>query len=316
MIILTVISISLRLGASGAELAVKVSARATKNSKSLNSDLGKFAKGVARVGLATSVAFMRLSAFIVARVRDLVGLVGSFVMIIELIIIIIVVVCVSSYLVLFSDEDTVVSSRSSYSSSSSVSTVNDSSKPAGLSDESWNSSDVTGKKVVVFACNAILNPPNGTYLLYRQGETEVGYADCSTFVCAVLEGSLKKTFAGLDAPNGYDFSINKKADLKSYKTTSSMQSTVNSKAVCIVGSTDTSMNFAKPGDILLKEGHVGIYVGVNENGQHVMVHASSHTDPHCNGDINLSDGQKLEVGFSEVSGTYKIIRTSTLVGLN
>lgn len=321
VLILTVISISLRLGASGAELAVKVSERANKiKTDDVEGSAKNLIKGVVRVGLATSTAFMKLSAFIVARIRDMIGITGSFVMIFELIIILNVAICVSSYVVLFGEETGIVTSPTShsYSSLSGIDGLpaESVSKPDGLSEASWNSADVVGKLVVAFACNSITNPPNGKYLIYSQGDTDVGYSDCSTFVCATLEGSLHKTFAGLDAPNGYDFAVNKKSDLKSYKSTSSMQHTIDSKKSCIVGSTDSDLEFAKPGDILLKDGHVGIYVGVNENGENVMVHASSHSDPYCNGDINLADGQKLDVGFSTISGTFTIIRTSALLGFS
>ena len=323
MAILTVISISLRLGASSIELAIKVSARKTKNSDSLDDNLGKFAKGVASVSLATSMAFMKLSAFIVARVRDLIGLAGSFIMIVELIVIVVVIGCVSSYSVLFMDDEIFassgnVTSHSSTKVSSSVSGTSDTTiKPSGISEDSWNSADDVGKVVVIFASNAIINPPNGKYLLYKQGDTPQGYADCSTFVSAVIEGSLHKTFAGVDAPDGYDFAKNRKSDLKSYKDTYSMMSIVGAKKECIIGSTATNLDKAQPGDILLRKEHVGIYVGVNENGKHIMVHASSHSNPHCNGDINLEDGQVLEVGFSEVAvrKDLMIIRTSKLLGL-
>ena len=305
VLILTTISISLRLTASGLDLATKVASRK-------ETEDNRILQGVARITLATSYRAMRVSAFIIARVRDLIGIVGSAFIVVEFIILVVVVVCAMSFNVLFSNGDETLTSKTSYKSDVQT-TVSDDARPIGISEDSWNSADEVGKKVVSFACNAITNPPNGTYLLYRQGDTGVGYADCSVFVCAVIEGSTHRTFAGLEAPDGYDFSVNKKSDLKSYKTTYAMDTTVNSRSECIVGYTDTSIDFAKPGDILLKDGHVGIYVGVNENGDHVMVHASSHTNPHCNGDINLSDGQKLEVGFSKISGNYRIIRTSTLI---
>lgn len=108
-VILSIISFSLRLGASGLDLASKVSKRMTKISK-YDSNRKKVMKGVARVTLATSASFMKLSAFIIARVRDLVGVIGSLVFVIDIIIFSIIVVCASSYLVFFTEynNDTVV----------------------------------------------------------------------------------------------------------------------------------------------------------------------------------------------------------------
>ena len=93
-----------------------------------------------------------------------------------------------------------------------------------------------------------------------------------------------------------------------------MRQIVSKKPQSKIGTTATSLDSALPGDILLKVGHVGIYVGKNDNGEHVMVHASSSVNPKCKGDINLSDGQNLQVGFSRVSGRYDIIRPSILLG--
>ena len=67
-LILTVIAISLKLSASGLELANAVSKRFAKDNKVI---------GVARLGIATSVTFMRFIAFIISRIRDLVSIIGS-----------------------------------------------------------------------------------------------------------------------------------------------------------------------------------------------------------------------------------------------
>ena len=312
-LILTFIAISLRLGASGLELADKVVSRKSNNSKTM---------GVAKMGVATSILFMRVMAFIISRIRDLISFLGSFIIIIDVIVLVVVIVASSSALVLFTDVDESGQLMLNSTAKRIENTVTDNSKvetsevgkPVGLSEESWAKADAIGKSIVAFASNSIINPPNGTYLLYQQGNTPVGYADCSVFVCAVFEGALKKTFTGLDAPNGYDFAKNKKSDLVDYVTTYGMEDVVYQKPESKIGTTRTSIDSALPGDILLTDGHVGIYVGKNENGDHVMVHASTSVNPTCSGDIALTDGKNLEVGFSRVWGNYDIIRPSILLG--
>lgn len=312
ILILSIIVISLRLGASSLELANRVVARSSKGGKVM---------GVAKLGIATSVHSMRVVAFIIARVRDLLSVIASFVIIIDVVVLLIVVIASSSSLVLFSDIDesgnlilNSTAQQITYPSDSKVDTTATVGKPAGLSEDSWSKADAIGKKIVAFASDSIINPPNGKYLLYRQGDTPVGYADCSVFVCAVFEGALNKTFSGVDAPDGYDFAVNRKSDLKGYVTTYGMEDVLAKNPSAKIGTTSTSLDSALPGDILLTDGHVGIYVGKNENGEHVMVHASTSTNPNCRGDINLSDGQKLQVGFSAIRRTYTIIRPSKLLG--
>lgn len=312
-LILTFIAISLRLGASGLELANKVVSRNSKNNKAV---------GVAKLGVATSILCMRVVAFVISRIRDLISFIGSFIVILDVIILVIVIVASSSALVLFTDVDesgnlmlnsTAKRIENTVTDNSDVNT-SESKKPEGVSEESWSKADAIGKSIVAFASDSIINPPNGKYLLYQQGDTPVGYADCSVFVCAVFEGALNKTFTGLDAPNGYDFAKNKKSDLVDYVTTYGMEDEVYKKPESKIGTTKTSLDSALPGDILLTDGHVGIYVGKNEKGDHVMVHASTSVNPTCSGDIALTDGKNLEVGFSRVWGNYDIIRPSILLG--
>ena len=154
-------------------------------------------------------------------------------------------------------------------------TANMKSKPEGISDESWKSADDVGRAIAAFASDAILNPPNGNKLIYRQGDTPVGYADCSVFVCASIEGGVKRTFAGVEAPNGYDFSINKKSDLQGYNYTGGMRSVVSANSACNIGSVGSSIDKAQPGDIILSSSHVMIYVGKRESdGAPIYVHSS------------------------------------------
>ena len=313
VLILSFIAISLKLSASGLELGQKVVERTAKDKKSIE---------VARLGLATSITLMRVMAFIVSRVRDLLGLLGSFTVLLGGFILGVIIISSTSTIALFSDTDVdgslvlngITQQAFQESSGKLDAPVDVGGKPAGLSEESWSKADAVGKKIVSFASDTTINPPNGKYLFYKQGNTPVGYADCSVFVCGVLEGALNRTFAGGDAPNGYNFAVNRKSDLKGYVPTSSMRQIVSKKPQSNIGTTATSLDSALPGDILLKVGHVGIYVGKNENGEHVMVHASSSVNPKCKGDINLSDGQNLQVGFSRVSGKYDIIRPSILLG--
>lgn len=110
VIILTIISLALKISASGLELATVVSSRLSKDDK--KSKNRKIVEGVAKIGLATSTSIIRLTAFIVARVRDLIAYVGSFVLIIDLVVLIVVVIGSYSYLSIYSslaEEDTVVS---------------------------------------------------------------------------------------------------------------------------------------------------------------------------------------------------------------
>lgn len=98
-IILWVISISLRLSASSLELASKVANRAVRKTEIGNSKVGKVTRGVATVGVTSSASFLRLCAFVISRVKDLVLWVGSFVLLIDIVILVIMVVVVSSYMV-------------------------------------------------------------------------------------------------------------------------------------------------------------------------------------------------------------------------
>lgn len=311
-VILSLISISLRTFADTIELGYKLSKRVA-NDKYSKRDKGR---GVVDIGATTSISFIRVISFLVTVIRNMILCVGSFISLFSIGIVIVSIISAGSVLALFYDNDV---DGSLYQTNVGVSSQlnkveSTSSKPLGITSESWNKADDVGKRIVQVAVNSILNPPNGKYLLYMQGNTGVGYADCSVYVCAVLEEALNKTFSGVDAPDGYDFSINKKSDLKGYVTTWGMQRIVRGNLLSRIGSTSSSLHLAQPGDILLNDGHVGFYVGVNEDGKHVMVHASTDTNPNCSGDIALSDGKKLEVGFSQVWGTYDIIRPSILLG--
>lgn len=330
-LILSAIVISIRLVASSIDLVnmVAVSGNSLLKRKEDKSDSRKIMEGVTSLGLVTSSSFLKVSAFVLARVRDLVGFIGSLVIVLDIIILCVIVVCSGAFATLFMQIDDNgaliwntngiasygvrnISSDSSDNSSSNTEVGSSAGKPSCLSDESWNSADAVGKSVVAFASNVVINPPNGKPLIYRQGNTPQGYADCSTFVCGVLEGSLKKTFSGSDAKDGFDFAKNRKSDLNGYMATSAMRSFVRKHKECIVGTTSTSLSLAKPGDILLKSGHVGIYVGKNEKGVDVMVH-SSMRGANINDDINLTKGS-VDVGFSKIYGDYQIIRTSKLIG--
>ena len=310
-LILSFVSVSLKFSASGLELASKVAGRLSKDNS---------VYGVAKHGIATSVLSIRFIAFIVARIRDVISIMGSFIIIMQVVLLMVIFV-VSANLPLFTsiDEGGILSlngvsyNRVIHGTNNSVAQESVSSKPLGVSEESWSKADSIGKSIVSFAVDSIINPPNGEYLLYKQGNTPVGYADCSVFVCAVFEGALNRTFGGGYAPDGYDFAKNKKSDLKAYVTTYGMEAIVHSIPLSKIGSTREGFDKAMPGDVLLTDGHVGIYVGKNEDGVDVMVHAAS-SDGTCHGDIMLSDGKNLQVGFSKVWGTYDIIRPSILLG--
>lgn len=329
-IAITVVVISLRLTLSGLELAEKVGHRGLiKNTGTTASSSSKLVATSLRVASNSSKVFLRGVIFLLSRVRDLVLFLGGFIVLLDVIIGLIVVASAAGFLVLYTTSDesgniifnpevieslintggsTTKGSADGKDDSSVGSTVG---KPEGISDASWSSADATGRKVAAFASNAIINPPNGVPIIYQQGNTGVGVADCSVFVCAVLEGSLHKTFGGADAPNGYDFAVNRKSDLAGYATTYGMDSCVAAKPECNIGSTSSSADSLRSGDILLKNGHVGIYVGRRDDGKDIMVHASTDGGS-CSSDIALTDRNK-DTGFSEIWGTFSIIRPSILL---
>ena len=110
VVILTIISLALKISASGLELATVVSSRFSKNEPKTKGK--KILVGGAKVGIATSTTILRVSAFIISRVRDLVAYVGSFVIVIDVIMLIVTIIGSYSYLSIYSsvvEEDTVIS---------------------------------------------------------------------------------------------------------------------------------------------------------------------------------------------------------------
>lgn len=75
IILLTVMSISLKIAASGLDLSSKIHSRLS--SKSDKKGKYKIVNEVVKFGLTTSVRFMRFLSFILARVRDMISIVGS-----------------------------------------------------------------------------------------------------------------------------------------------------------------------------------------------------------------------------------------------
>lgn len=280
--------------------------------------------GIANKGLKIGIKFLQK---VISRLRDIFLISLPVMLVIELSIFIIFVTSAAGFISLYtSSKDGILTfsedTLSSIGTTGGVKTDVESSgettssvgKPEGISDESWNSADETGKKVALFAYNAIKDPPNGQPMKYQQGQTPVGVYDCSTFVCAVLEGSMHKTFKGVDC-SGYDFKTNCKADLAGYSATGGMITHTNSIPGCKKGRFSDNPDNAQPGDIFLVTGHVMIYIGKRDDGTHIIAHASSQNG-HCSSDISLSDGN-LDVGFSEVwSKNSEIIRTSILLGTN
>ena len=313
--ILTIISFSLRLSASGIELANKVSDRVLKEDKS----------GVVSVGLTASASFVRLSAFIVARVRDGVGVMGSIASVMGVAIFLAVTVSASSFMLLFTDTDETgnlalkkletPSTTSSVSGSSSIGSYSGGIVP-GISEESWNSADDVGKAVAYFASDAVLNPPNGKHLEYNNWDrfAPVGEFDCITFAEAVLQGTVRKTVEGKDTKKGFDFKTDNKRDLEKRVNCPTMLALVKAKPECIVGKAGTSMDKAQPGDLIVSDSHIAIYVGKNTKGKHVIVHASSPRG-WCKDNVLLTGDANLEVGFAQCKYTsYVIARTSKFVG--
>lgn len=88
--ILSVISISLQLTASGLDLSNALMKRKSSGKKALN--------GAVRVGLTASSSALKLTAFLIDRVRDLVISVGMSVIVIDFVVLLVVVVSSYSYL--------------------------------------------------------------------------------------------------------------------------------------------------------------------------------------------------------------------------
>lgn len=335
-LVLWVIVIALRIMAGGVDLARVVSEKALLDNNKINKLKGKkkdVVKGVFKVSMSSTASFLRLLASIIARIRDLLAVSGVFLTILGLILLMLIVSVSGGFLVLFTqaDSDGGVTwnpdlNLANYSSKGSNVVEGSSNlagvkKPEGVSEASWNSADEVGKRVASYACSVIDNPPNGQKLKYMQGDTPVGYADCTVFVCGAIEGAIKKTFDGSPAPNGYDFSVNCKADLTGYRYVPSMEEVMDKDTSCIVGQVRTSIDKARPGDVLLRRNrHVSIYVGQLDDGRHILVNASDSSDGgrnavYCFDNPTLTEGGSSECGYMEVWGDDDyIIRTSKLVG--
>lgn len=156
--------------------------------------------------------------------------------------------------------------------------------PEGIDPNSWNTASNWGKRVASEAIRSstmTLDVPgtqsNNKHLVYQQGNTPVGVYDCSVFVAAIYE-SLGKTTTGGDKTGGnYDFKTNKKSDLQTYLTTTGLNAFFAGKqkeniGTVFVGDWESKI---QPGDMVLLSGHVGIYVGKNLAGTHMMAHAGS-----------------------------------------
>lgn len=338
IIILTVISISLRIGASGLELVEKVSGRVQSDSKE---NTGKLS-GVVKFGLTTSASFMKVSAFIVARIRDLIGVSGMLAVIVGIVIFLVATVSAASFMSIFTTTDEsghvdwseeakimmqgsssglVDNSVASTGSSSTGVSISSPSNLEGITEESWNSADSYGKAIASFAANAVLNPPNGKPMQYDNvnRDTPVGTFDCITFTEAVLQGSVGKTIKGKDTTKGFDFNKDTKMDIVTRISSGELWDMVKGRPDCVIGKSNSDMGSAQPGDLLVREGHVGIYVGKNADGKHVLVHASS-AKGWCEDNPTLKPDGNLEVGFSDVAYSKNkeltIVRTSKFLGLS
>lgn len=156
--------------------------------------------------------------------------------------------------------------------------------PEGIDPKSWNTASAWGKKIAAEAIKSstmTLDVPgtqsNNKHLVYQQGNTPVGVYDCSVFVAAIYESLGKLTTGGDKTGGNYDFKTNKKSDLQTYLTTTGLNAFFAGKqkeniGTAFVGDWESKIQV---GDMLLLSGHVGIYVGKNLAGTHMMAHAGS-----------------------------------------
>lgn len=321
--ILSLISLSLRLMVTGISLGIHVEGAVSKPRSSDKSTVGK----ITAVGISATNNSLKFLHFVVSKLRNILLLIVPHIIVIDLIIFTVLMASSAGAIALFTttdesgglifDEDAMASLGSSKSEGdnegSSSSSSEDVTKPEGISSDSWNSADDVGKKIAAFAYKQIQDPPNGEPMRYGQGVNEIGVYDCSTFVCAVLEGSVSKTFSGEDCDT-YDFHSMHKGNLSGYLYTGAMQGVVNGKSESKIGHYPDNPDLAKPGDILLSSSHVMIYLGRKEDGTDVVVHASSSSGG-CSSDVSLSDSD-LQVGISVIwSKNCDIVRPSKLLGL-
>ena len=152
-------------------------------------------------------------------------------------------------------------------------------KPDGLKQEEWDKLSDQRKQVVSRAVQAVNTPVTSDYknmnkgrLFYDWTERGQGVVDCSTFVSEVGESLGYLNSGGKRQGDPFDFSSMNKGDLQDYMYTGAMLQAWGG-ASTQVSSTQDVQSKAKPGDIIVNSTHVAIYVGENDAGKPVIVHA-------------------------------------------
>lgn len=177
--------------------------------------------------------------------------------------------------------------------------------PSGIKADEWNKASQTQRILANTAITAAVMPfpgsksndTNSGHLVYEQGDTPVGWYDCSTFISAVLESN--GLTVGGKKRNGkpYNFKTDRKRNLQDYRPTSGMLSAWSGKAVGRVGQSGWK-NKVLPGDIIVNGHHVVMYVGTNSKGVQLIAHAGSHRS-HVWYDTLLNQSGK-QVGISRL----------------
>lgn len=207
--------------------------------------------------------------------------------------------------------------------------INDSTDlPKGMDKKEWDRADDMGKALANVAISSSTmkfpgsksNDINNGHLVYQQGNTPVGYYDCSTFISGVHEAIGYKLNGSKRKGGKYDFKKDKKSDLQDYQPTSSHFSMAMSKKgshVTYVGDKGWEKKMV-PGDVMVVSGHVAMYVGKNTNGDRVVAHAGSRSSKVFY-DVGLSKNgkmvglKKLDTWMADYYGKTLVYRPSKLV---
>lgn len=198
--------------------------------------------------------------------------------------------------------------------------------PKNMDEKEWKRADDIGQKFASTAIESSIMPfpgssgdTNNGHLVYQQGNTPIGYYDCSTFVSAVYEAN-GVTHSGKKVKKPYDFKTMKKSNLKEYLTAGGTKSFIKSNHKdAIITKMDASgwKDKIVPGDVMVSGSHIVVYVGKNKDGKQIIAHAGSSTSKVFY-DVMLTKNGK-QVGIAPLSnwmtsaGEVVIYRPSKVV---
>lgn len=199
--------------------------------------------------------------------------------------------------------------------------------PKNMDEKEWKRADDIGQKFASKALASSVMPFPGSsgdinngHLVYQQGNTPVGYYDCSTFISAVYEAN-GYTHSGKKVKKKYDFKTMKKSNLKEYMTAGGTKSFIKSKhsdaIITKMGDSGWKEKIV-PGDIMASGSHIAMYAGKNKDGKQIIAHAGSSSSKVFY-DVMLTENGK-QVGIAPLSdwmtsaGEVIIYRPSKVVG--